>query len=269
MKFLDGLDHDLKTNLLAELRILWTHASTAIEGNTLTLGETEFVLSEGLTIKGKPLKDHQDVTGHAQALDLAMALLGQEAISERDLFDLHKLVMTGGEFDHYKPIGAWKNANNSTKIIKDGKLDFLDFSNFWEVPELMARWIALFNAKYQEVLTWDQAKQAYIDLHVSFVAIHPFWDGNGRVARIVANLPVLRLGHPPIVIESALREDYIFALRHYTNLNGVPAKDSPLIIPGPGLEPFTEVVEKSLGASRELVAKAQRLQEKRSGRSDG
>jgi Fic family protein len=66
MKFLHGLSEDLRKNLLDELRVLWTHASTAIEGNTLTLGETAFVLREGLTISAKPLKDHREVEGHAR-----------------------------------------------------------------------------------------------------------------------------------------------------------------------------------------------------------
>jgi Fic family protein len=68
--FLQNLDNDIRDALLKQLRNLWTHTSTAIEGNTLTLGETAFVLEEGLTISGKPLKDQQEVVGHARAIDL-------------------------------------------------------------------------------------------------------------------------------------------------------------------------------------------------------
>ncbi len=68
--FLNGLDDDLRKALLIQFRNLWTHTSTAIEGNTLTLGETAFVLEEGLTISGKPLKYHEEVVGHARAIDL-------------------------------------------------------------------------------------------------------------------------------------------------------------------------------------------------------
>ena len=56
--------------LLAQLRDLWTHYSTAVEGNTLTLGDTHFVLEQGLTISKKPIKDHQEVIGHARAIDI-------------------------------------------------------------------------------------------------------------------------------------------------------------------------------------------------------
>ncbi len=64
---LQHLDEDIRLALLRQVRDLWTHSSTAIEGNTLTLGETKFVLEEGLTISGKPLKDHQEVVGQARA----------------------------------------------------------------------------------------------------------------------------------------------------------------------------------------------------------
>jgi Fic family protein len=61
VEFFNHLDSDLKAALKAQLRDLWTHTSTALEGNTLTLGETKFVIEEGLTVSGKPLKDHQEM----------------------------------------------------------------------------------------------------------------------------------------------------------------------------------------------------------------
>ena len=73
-KFLDGLDADIRQSLLNQLRDLWTHNSTALEGNSLTLGETSFVIAEGLTVSGKPFKDHEEVVGHARAIDLIYAI---------------------------------------------------------------------------------------------------------------------------------------------------------------------------------------------------
>jgi Fic family protein len=70
---LHGLDADIRVALLQQLRDLWTHGSAAIEGNTLTLGETKFVIEEGLTVSGKPLKDHEEVVGHARAIELLAA----------------------------------------------------------------------------------------------------------------------------------------------------------------------------------------------------
>ena len=73
--FLKDVDNDIRDALLAQLRNLWTHTSTAIEGNTLTLEETAFVLEEGLTISGKSLKDHEEIVGMLRRLILFMILL--------------------------------------------------------------------------------------------------------------------------------------------------------------------------------------------------
>jgi len=69
-RFDDGLDADLREGLMKQIVAVWTHDSTAIEGNTLTLGETSQVLELGLTISGKPLKDHQEVYGHARYIEI-------------------------------------------------------------------------------------------------------------------------------------------------------------------------------------------------------
>ncbi|CAB1065103.1 hypothetical protein D1BOALGB6SA_9900 [Olavius sp. associated proteobacterium Delta 1] len=89
MEFFQHLDSDIKTALKAQLRDLWTHTSTAIEGNTLTLGETKFVIEEGLTVAGKPLKDHHEVVGHARAIELIYDMVGKTEIEDTDLFELH------------------------------------------------------------------------------------------------------------------------------------------------------------------------------------
>ena len=120
MKFLDNLDNDIKQNLLAQLRNLWTHSSTAIEGNTLTLGETAFVIEEGLTVSGKPLKDHQEVVGHAKAIDIVYGMvINNEPIDKEDLFRLHKAIQKEQVSDIYKPVGAWKAEPNGTYTVSD------------------------------------------------------------------------------------------------------------------------------------------------------
>ncbi len=122
LNFLNGLDNDLRKALLIQLRNLWTHTSTAIEGNTLTLGETAFVLEEGLTISGKPLKDHEEVVGHARAIDLVYELIQNDTVfREKELFSLHKAVQTQIVVDVYKPIGGWKKEPNSTVAVVDDK----------------------------------------------------------------------------------------------------------------------------------------------------
>ena len=110
MKFLDGLDSDLKVALLAQLRDLWTYTSTALEGNTLTLDETALVLAEGLTLSGKPLKDHSEVVGHAHAIELLYCLLHRnDQVGQNDLFLLlHRAVQTAIVIDIYPDYtGLW------------------------------------------------------------------------------------------------------------------------------------------------------------------
>lgn len=266
MKFLDGLADDIKKNLLEQLRVLWTHASTAIEGNTLTLGETAFVLSEGLTIQGKPLKDHRDVEGHARAVDLVLELVKKADIKADDLFTLHKLVITEPVFDVYKPVGGWKKENNSTTVTIDGRQTFLEYSDTWETPQLMERWLEMLNREIQAPKEPEELVRAYARLHISFAAIHPFYDGNGRLARLVANLPCLKSGHPPIIIPQERRYDYLTVLADYTIKNGVPSRNTPLVHEDASFSRFCSLCEESWRESLALVAQAQALQQNRNKR---
>ena len=218
LTFLKNLDQDLRKAVLIQLRNLWTHTSTAIEGNTLTLGETAFVLEEGLTISGKPLKDHQEVVGHARAIDLIYDCIEKGAtFSENDLFALHKAVQTEVIVDVYKPVGRWKNEPNSSVGVVDGKQVIFEYGVVADIPQLMKSWFALFRDFDQTISEGDtaQALTAYVQLHVSFVRIHPFFDGNGRMARLIANIPVLKSGLPPIIIPRERRKEYIDTLAAY------------------------------------------------------
>jgi len=263
MKFLEGLAEDIKKNLLEQLRVLWTHASTAIEGNTLTLGETAFVLSEGLTISGKPLSDHRDVEGHARAVDLMNGLIQKQRITEADLFDLHKLVIDEQILDAYKPVGDWKKENNSTTVAIHNRLKTIEFSDFWEVPKLMERWLELLNSEIQTCRGPKEVLKSYAGLHISFACIHPFWDGNGRIARLIANLTCLKAGYPPIIIEKEKRYDYIMALTDYTLTHGVPSLNTPILYEDACFERFYSFCEQCWQSSLSLVEESHALQQKR------
>jgi Fic family protein len=251
MKFLEGLAEDIRKNLLEQLRVLWTHTSTA------------FVLSEGLTISGKPLKDHRDVEGHARAVDVMYTLVRKDEVTAADLFDLHKLVISEQILDVYKPVGEWKKENNSTPVTINNKLTAIEFSNHWEVPELMKRWLALLNAEMRPPREHRDVLNAYAKLHMSFVCIHPFYDGNGRIARLVSNLPCLKAGYPPIIIPKEKRYDYIMALAEYQFTHGVPAPNTELVHEGSLLDRFSAFCEQNWRGSLELVEQAQAMQRNR------
>lgn len=263
MKFLEGLSDDLRKNLLEQLRVLWTHTSTAIEGNTLTLGETAFVLSEGLTIRGKPLKDHRDVEGHARAVDLMYALVTKEEITAGDLFSLHKLVITEPVVDVYKPVGDWKKENNSANVTIKEQLRTIEFSDYWEVPQLMERWLHMLHGEIQTPKEPREIIKSYARLHVSFVVIHPFWDGNGRIARLIANLPCLKSGYPPIIISQEKRYDYIRLLAEYAIANGVPSRNTEIIQENGLFDKFCTLGDECWQESLSLVEKAHQLQQNR------
>jgi Fic family protein len=165
LKALAGLDADIQRALLAQVRDLWTHGSTAIEGNTLTLGETKFVIEEGLTVSGKPLKDHQEVVGHARAIELVYDMLDAwpaKPVTEAQLFDLHRAVQTGVVIDIYKPIGDWKLEPNGTyAVTDDGRQTFIEFATPADVPTLMRDWLAELNRLGATPLDEDSAIAAH------------------------------------------------------------------------------------------------------------
>jgi len=215
MRFLDGISGTRKAELLGQLRAVWTHDSTAIEGNALTLGDTMFVLSYGLTVKGKPLKDQVDVQNHANAVDAVLKLVDSGRLTEEDLFALHRLVINEQSRDIYKPVGAYKREDNGTYVLVGGKSVYHAYLPADDVPKAIKGWLVEFNAACRETATSDEALDAYVAAHMRFTAIHPFYDGNGRLARLIANLPVLYAGYPPIVIPTERREDYIRSILAY------------------------------------------------------
>ncbi len=227
--FLAGLDRDLRTGLAAEIRAQWTHHSTALEGNTLTLGDTAFVLQEGLTVSGKSLKDHQEVIGHARAIDLLYALIGQDrAVETDDLHALHRSVQTEVAVDIYNPTGRWKiEPNGTTALLTTGHQQWHDYAQPEHVPALMATWLQRFN-KLRRM--HGDLLDAYTDLHLGFTTIHPYADGNGRLARLVANLPVIAGGEPPVLVPLERRRDYITLMGDWSVARGAP-KPGEVLVP--------------------------------------
>jgi Fic family protein len=225
-KFLEGLPSSKQQELLSMLRTTWTHNSTALEGNTLNLGETQFILSEGLTVSGKPLKDHKEVMGHATAIDLLYEMINSELTISK-IKQLHKAVQTEVLFDVDKPYGDFKVVPNGTYLLlTDNSSVYHAYSKPFDVPKLM---IGL--AEYIESCkpnSIDEAITMYATAHLIFGQIHPFWDGNGRIARLIANLILLRAGFAPLVIPATRRLDYISILSKYSAKHEAPSVGKPI-----------------------------------------
>lgn len=260
--FLDGLEEGLRDSLLRSIRDLWSHHSTALEGNSLTLGDTQFVLSEGLTVSGKPLKDHNEVHGHARAIELIYAMLDKDVLSEGDLFLLHKAIITERVMDIYKPIGDWKAERNFTNFIsQSGKPGMREYPVPLNTSRLMRQWFDRCNSTKPS--NKDEACRAYAELHILMVTIHPFFDGNGRMARLAANIPVLNAGFPPIVVPTEDRKRYLETISAYQesipNLAGLKDLSD---LPSP--DAFTALCADYWAETMRLVETARHMQNEKS-----
>ncbi len=255
-KFLDGLSPSKKTALINQLRDLWTHTSTAVEGNTLTLGDTHFVLEQGLTISGKSIKDHQEVIGHAKAIDILYQNLNKP-ITDRSIFNLHKAVQIENVTDIYKPNGLWKIEPNGTYVVtKNNQQVYIEYALPSDVPHLMREILMAINTANQHEIEMANAHKIYAKLHAAIAHVHPFWDGNGRIARLLANVPLLRAGLPPIVIPNEERKAYIQLLAEYQLATGqisqkTGAWPKPIL-----LVDFEEFIERCYSVTKSLVEKA-------------
>jgi len=255
--FYEGLPPDIRDQLLKRLAAEWTHESTAIEGNTLTLGETVKILELGLTIGGKPLRDHQEVYGHARAIDLIYEIVGR-ALTCEDLIALHRAVMPLSAVDSLNPVGDWKKDFNGTTGVVDGKSVYMEYAAPADVPRLMDRWLIDFN-KTRAINRPAQAVAVYVRTHMIFVRIHPFFDGNGRMARLIANLPVLSAGFPPILVPMSRRSDYMDLLWRYQNAVGRIGRGSRFLPPHPALRHFEFLLLEEWKKTTSIVEEARQL----------
>ena len=174
-----------------------TYASNAIEGNTLTRSETAIVLEKGLTVRGKPLRDHLEAIDHRDALAFVRTLAAaNEPIRATDIRDIHRLVLARSA-----PAEAGRYATTDRQVLGST----VRFPPPAEIPALMgdfARWLAASAA----------TPETAIEAHARLVTIHPFADGNGRTARLLMNLVLFRAGYPPLVIRPEDRPDYLDSL---------------------------------------------------------
>jgi Fic family protein len=207
------LKKKLRDNLKEYFKIGLTYTSNALEGNSLTETETKIVLEDGLTIGGKPLKDHLEAIGHSQAYDLLYKLAKNHEIKEKDILKLHKL------FYYHIDI---KNAGRYRKqqVFITGTEFIPPAPN--QVPGFMKKFIDDIPSMRQKFHPVEFA--AF--LHKELVSIHPFVDGNGRTARLVMNLALLQNGYVVTIIPPVLRSDYINMLKR---AQVQPKDDKPFI----------------------------------------
>lgn len=184
--------------LKEQFEIEMTYNSNAIEGNSLTLKETYLVINEGLTIKGKPLKDHIEAKSHKEALDYLYSLVENgknNTVSETFIRSLNQIVMR--DIDR-----EWAGKYRNSGVIIGGA----DHTppDALEIPKLM-----------QELVSWvgeNKKKTHPVELasilHHKLVYIHPFFDGNGRTSRLVMNIILMQSGFPLVIVLKNDRKRY-------------------------------------------------------------
>jgi len=223
--FLHSIEANKRPATLAKLRDLWTHNSTALEGNTLTLGDTNAILELGLTISGKPLREHHEIIGHAKAIDLIYQISTQTLDKEK-LFALHKAVQTEIVIDIYQPVGRWKVEKNYTNsMTSSGKQVTIEYAAPTDIDGLMTQLIEIINDWDIDAITPENAHESYAKIHLALIHVHPFADGNGRLVRLIANLPLLKAGLAPLLIDQSKRREYITLLADYQSAIPVPKLD--------------------------------------------
>lgn len=194
-----GLNEDVKLKLKKHLIISSVYNSNAIEGNKLSLRETEIILN-GMVINERPLKDEIEARSLANATEYLYKLIdGSEALTKRTLLELHSLIM-----ENIPSIEGGKYRTNDVEIKNsDHKpISFLDVE--LEVEEFF-KWMNRNMHKYDPIV------MAAISHHW-LVWIHPFTDGNGRVSRLFTNFFLLQKGYPEIVIKIGDRDKYYNSL---------------------------------------------------------
>jgi Fic family protein len=199
-----------------------TYTSNAIEGNTLTAAETTLVIEQGITVAGKPLKDHLEAIDHYAAIRYVRELARRGTpLTEMDIRGLHRLVVFRS-----RPDIAGSYADQGRYVLTDtGRHAFPSPA---EVPALMgdfAMWLR----------NVPDTPETAVKAHRDLVDIHPFNDGNGRTARLLMNLILIRAGYPPVAVRPVDRPAYVHALQ----VNQA----------GQGPEQFDELLYRRLDAS--------------------
>lgn len=198
--------------LKEQFGIEMTYNSNAIEGNKLTLKETFLVINEGITIKGKSLKDHLEAKDHYDALNYLYELIERDkkhTISEAFIRNIQRLVVKETEEEN---AGKYRTGN---VIITGSDHTPPDAA---EIPSLMGdliRWIKENKHKLHLI-------ELAAILHHKIVWIHPFFDGNGRAARLVMNLILMQKGYPLVVILKNDRKKYYETLAKADKGNYLP-----------------------------------------------
>lgn len=184
-----------------DFELKFTHNSTAIEGNTLTLMETKVVLEDGITIGGKELREIYEVINHKKAYGYVKKCIAEKKpLDENIVKDLHAIltenIIVGGIYrkEEVRISGAGFTPPAGNEM-------YIQIKNFYEDLKIKEN-----ELNPIELAAWT---------HAEFVRIHPYIDGNGRTGRLIMNYQLLIHGYLPVSVAKENRLDYYNALEQY------------------------------------------------------
>jgi len=220
-------------NLKDVYDIQLTYNSNAIEGSTLTYSETKLILNEGITIGGKSMNEHLETINHKEAISFIedIAKIETKEITLADIKNIHHLILKG--IDN-KNARSYRTQNVGV-VKSDGAIH--NFTEPFKIDEKMNEFI-----NWLDMQTTEEPILLAALVHLKFVSIHPFIDGNGRTARLLMNLILLQNGYPQAIIKVANRAEYIQAVEKYQQSSNNDYND------------FYKVVLQSVNDSLELYS---------------
>ena len=217
LKKLEPITFENKQRLDKKFRLEWNYNSNHMEGNTLTYGETELLLIFDQTKGNHELREYEEMKGHDVALKLVYDLVEdkERSLNENFIRELNKLLLVRPFFKEAitpdgQPtrreikVGEYKSFPNSVQL-QNGEI--FHYPSPAETPALMGDLINWYKNNTDEPII------VAADLHYKFVCIHPFDDGNGRIARLLMNYHLLKNNLPPVVIKSDDKKNYLRALQ--------------------------------------------------------
>lgn len=204
------LSADVKKKINYKFRLDWNYYSNSMEGNTLTMDETRSVMVGNLTVGGKPIKDVLEIKGHDEIISEILQIgKGEARLSEARIREIHIGIMHEEDEAKKKKISVWKTEPN---YIYNYKNERFDFASPDEVPsrmhDLLNKTNAAIDAIQHNKKDAPHPLDVALDFHLNFVSIHPFYDGNGRTARILTNLLLISFSYPPFWVKTNERSIY-------------------------------------------------------------
>lgn len=207
---LDQFRHFDSYRIAQALELEYTFESNRIEGNTMTLRETDLVINEGLTISGKSMREHLEVINHQEAIAYIKHLMDKNTnLNEREVLSIHNLILRG-----INPEDAGRYRKVQVMIKGSSYMPPQPFMVSKEMEDFFIWFETNKNALHPIVLA--------AELHERLVTIHPFIDGNGRTSRLVMNLILLQNGY----VIANIKGDYDSRMRYYNALETAQTKNN-------------------------------------------